>query len=111
MVASQVPRFGGHLSDVGAVIPFYALFLLVMAFVGRAVAHLYRLDVPASRSVVFTGATRNFLVVLPLALALPDDLAVAAVVVVTQTLVEVLGMATYVHVIPRLVQERETPTR
>lgn len=54
------------------------------------------------RAIVFTGATRNSLVVLPLALALPDTLAVAAVVVVTQTLVEVIGMVVYVRTVPRL---------
>lgn len=58
---------------------------------------------PASRAVVFTGATRNSLVVLPLALALPDALSVAAVVVVAQTLVEVLGMVAYVRLVPSLV--------
>ncbi|GCB43221.1 arsenical-resistance protein ACR3 [Streptomyces sp. NL15-2K] len=41
----------------------------------------------------------------PLALALPDELAVAAVVVVAQTLVEVIGMVAYVRLIPRLVPE------
>lgn len=74
-----------------------------MAFAGLTVAHLFRLDGPDSRAIVFTGATRNSLVVLPLALALPDELAVAAVVVVTQTLVEVVGMVLYVRAIPRLV--------
>ncbi|MFJ1704034.1 bile acid:sodium symporter [Kitasatospora sp. NPDC088346] len=103
VVASQVPRLGGSLGDVAAVIPCYVLFLLVMAFAGRAVARLFRLGSPAARAVVFTGATRNSLVVLPLALALPGDLAVAAVVVVTQTLVEVLGMVAYVRLVPRLV--------
>ncbi|WP_371503227.1 bile acid:sodium symporter [Kitasatospora sp. NBC_00374] len=105
VVASQVPGLGGNLADVGAVIPFYAAFLVVMAFAGRAVARLFRLDTGASRAVVFTGATRNSLVVLPLALALPDDLAVAAVVVVTQTLVEVVGMVAYVRLVPRLVPD------
>jgi ACR3 family arsenite transporter len=106
VVASQVPKLGGSLGDVAAVIPFYAVFLAVMAFAGRLVARLFRLDTAASRAVVFTGATRNSLVVLPLALALPDELAVAAVVVVTQTLVEVIGMVAYVRVVPRLVPER-----
>ncbi|MCX5070938.1 bile acid:sodium symporter [Streptomyces sp. NBC_00424] len=105
VVASQVPKLGDSLADVAAVIPFYAAFLVVMAFAGKAVARLFRLDAPASRAVVFTGATRNSLVVLPLALALalPDNLSVAAVVVVTQTLVEVLGMVAYVRLVPRLV--------
>lgn len=103
VVASQVPKLGGSLGDVAEVVPVYAVFLAVMAFAGLAVARLFRLDAPDSRAIVFTGATRNSLVVLPLALALPDELAVAAVVVVTQTLVEVVGMVLYVRAIPRLV--------
>ncbi|WP_435975385.1 bile acid:sodium symporter [Streptomyces sp. Qhu_M48] len=103
VVASQVPELGDNLTDVAGVLPFYAAFLVIMAFAGRGVARLFRLDVPAGRAVVFTGATRNSLVVLPLALALPDTLAVAAVVVVTQTLVELLGMVVYVRLVPRLV--------
>ncbi|MGW6241127.1 arsenic resistance protein [Streptomyces sp. NPDC055094] len=104
VVASQVPKLGGadSLTDVARVVPFYVLFLVVMAFAGLGVARAFRLDVPAGRAVVFTGATRNSLVVLPLALALPDGLAVAAVVVVTQTLVEVIGMVIYVRAVPRL---------
>ncbi|MFF9018141.1 bile acid:sodium symporter [Streptomyces sp. NPDC014870] len=106
VVASQVPKLGDSLTDVAAVIPFYAAFLVVMAFAGKAVARLFRLDTGAARAIVFTGATRNSLVVLPLALSLPDTLAVAAAVVVTQTLVEVLGMIAYVRLVPRLVPAR-----
>ncbi|GAA2622530.1 arsenic resistance protein [Streptomyces vastus] len=108
VVASQIPKLDDSLTDVVAVVPFYALFLVVMAFAGGAVARVFRLDTPASRAVVFTGATRNSLVVLPLALALPEGLAIAAVVVVTQTLVEVLGMVAYVHLIPLLVPGEKT---
>ncbi|MGW6441807.1 arsenic resistance protein [Lentzea sp. NPDC055074] len=100
VVASQVPKLGGDLAQVVRVVPFYVVFLVVMAFAGLAVAKAWRLDVGSSRAIVFTGATRNSLVVLPLALALPGD--VAAVVVVTQTLVEVVGMVIYVRVVPRL---------
>ncbi len=82
--------------------PVYVAFLVVMAFAGFGVGRLFRLDVPAARAVVFTGATRNSLVVLPLALALPDRFAIAAAVVVTQTLVEVVGMIVYVRAVPRL---------
>lgn len=102
VVASQIPKLGDSLTDVAVVVPFYVLFLLVMAFAGKAIARLFRLGTGAGRAIVFTGATRNSLVVLPLALALPDALAVAAVVVVTQTLVEVLGMVAYVRLIPSL---------
>ncbi|MEQ4197064.1 bile acid:sodium symporter [Streptomyces sp. YIM 103828] len=102
VVASQVPKIGDSLGDVAAVVPFYAAFLVAMAFAGLAVARLFRLGTPAGRAVVFTGATRNSLVVLPLALALPDRFAAAGAVVVTQTLVEVVGMVVYVRLVPRL---------
>lgn len=47
VVASQVPQLGDSLADVAAVVPFYVVFLVVMAFAGRAVARLFRL-VPAT---------------------------------------------------------------
>ncbi|MFD7892110.1 arsenic resistance protein [Streptomyces albidoflavus] len=102
VVASQVPKIGDSLGDVAAVVPFYAAFLVVMAFAGSAVARLFRLGTPAGRAVVFTGATRNSLVVLPLALALPDRFAAAGAVVVTQTLGESVGRVVYVRLVPRL---------
>jgi arsenite transporter len=106
VVASQVPKLGDGGTAVLGVIPFYVVFLIVMALLGLAVARAFRLDVHAGRAIIFTGATRNSLVVLPLALALPDTLAVAAVVIVTQTLVEVVGMVAFVRGIPRLLPER-----
>ncbi|MGW5721472.1 hypothetical protein ACWEVP_35215 [Amycolatopsis sp. NPDC003865] len=47
---------------------------------------------------------------LPLALALPDRLALAAAVVVAQTLIEVLGMLAYVRLVPGLVPDRQRTT-
>ncbi|WP_020658686.1 arsenic resistance protein [Amycolatopsis benzoatilytica] len=102
VVASQIPKLHGGLGPVVAVVPFYVAFLVVMAFAGLGVARLFRLDVPAGRAIVFTGATRNSLVVLPLALSLPEGFAAAPVAVVTQTLVEVAGMVCYVRLVPRL---------
>ena len=104
VVASQFPRVRDDLGEVIGVVPIYVAFLVVMALVGRAVARGF--DVPAGRALVFTGATRNSLVVLPLALALGDAYALAGAVIVTQTLVEVLGMVVYVRVVPRLVPAR-----
>jgi ACR3 family arsenite efflux pump ArsB len=76
-----------------------------------ALARLFRLDVPSSRALIFTGATRNSLVVLPLALALPDAYAITAVIVVTQTLVELVGMVIYVRAVPRLVPQHPQSTQ
>jgi arsenite transporter len=104
VVASQIPKLGNDLPAVLAVVQFYLGFLAVMAILGLTVTRLFRLDHRDGRALVFTGATRNSLVVLPLALALPDELAVAAVVIVTQTLVEIIGMVSYVHAVPRLLR-------
>jgi ACR3 family arsenite transporter len=102
VVASQEPKLGGNAAAVLGIVPFYVAFLVVMAPLGLLAARAFRLDHAAARAIVFTGATRNSLVVLPLALALPDALAIAAVAIVTQTLVEVIGMVIYIHLVPRL---------
>ncbi|MCI2418767.1 arsenic resistance protein [Saccharopolyspora sp. K220] len=106
VVASQVPKLGGNVVRVAVVVPGYVVFLIAMAFAGLAVARAFGLDTGPGRAVVFTGATRNSLVVLPLALALPDALGLAAAVVVTQTLVEVVGMVLYVRLVPELLPDR-----
>lgn len=103
VVGSQIVGVRQELGSLLAVVPLYAAFLLVMVPLGLLAAMPARLDAPATLAVVFSGATRNSLVVLPLALALPQPLALAALVVVTQTLVELVGMVAYVRFLPRLV--------
>lgn len=105
VVASQVPTIDDNWTSVLAVVPVYLAFLTAMALVGAAIGKLAGLDTEGRRAIVFSGGTRNSLVVLPLALALPAGLELAAAVVVTQTLVEVVGMVVYVRVVPRLVPD------
>lgn len=109
VVGSQIVGVGQELSSLLAVVPLYAAFLLIMVPLGLLAAKPAGLDAPATRAVVFSGATRNSLVVLPLALALPGPLALAALVVVTQTLVELIGMVLYVRFLPLIV--RSEPRR
>lgn len=106
VVASQIDAVRSDLASLLRVIPLYIAFLVIMVPLGMLTARAWALDVPDSRTLVFSGATRNSLVVLPLALALPEPLALVAVVVVTQTLVELVGMVVYVRLIPRLVSYR-----
>lgn len=103
VVGSQITGVGQELGSLLVVVPLYAAFLLVMVPLGMLAAKPARLDVAATRAVVFSGATRNSLVVLPLALALPEPLALAALVVVTQTLIELIGMILYVRFLPRII--------
>ncbi|RRQ29262.1 arsenic resistance protein [Rhodococcus sp. Eu-32] len=105
VVASQIEEVRAHGTELLSAVPIFVAFLVIMAFVGLAVSRVSRQDVRATRALVFSGATRNSLVVLPLALALPEELSLAAVVVVTQTLVELVGMVAYVRLVPLLVRD------
>lgn len=111
VVAGQIPKIRDELDQVATVVPVYAAFLVVMAGLGYAASRAFRLDVGRSRALIFSGATRNSLVVLPLALALPADYALTPVLVVTQTLVELVGMIVYVHLVPRMVPSSAQPNR
>lgn len=104
VVASQFAHVVADAALLVRVIPVFVAFLVVMPLLGNLVGRLARLDVPGRRALAFTGSTRNSLVVLPLALALPEALSLSAVVVVMQTLVELVGMVVFVRLIPRLVR-------
>ena len=106
VVASQIAGVGQRIGSLLAVIPGYVLFVAVMTPVGMLAGQVARLDVPGRRAVVFSGVTRNSLVVLPLALALPASFELAPLVVMTQTLVELVVMIVFVRLIPRLVPSR-----
>lgn len=106
VVAAQIPQIRADLGAVLRVVPLYLGFAVVMAGLGTAAARLGRLEVSAGRAVVFSGVTRNSLVVLPLALALPAGFEIAPAVVITQTLVELGVLMVLVRVVPRLLPTR-----
>ncbi|MCD2199392.1 arsenic resistance protein [Halobacterium sp. KA-4] len=100
VVASQFPRVRSSIDQVAAVVPVYVAFLVVVPLLARVAVSLLEMDVGEGRALVFTSVTRNSLVVLPLALALPAGYELAPAVVVTQTLVELAGMVTLTRVVP-----------
>ena len=100
VIASQLPRVRNSIERIAVVVPVYVAFLVVMPILGRLAAGLSQMDTGESRALVFTSVTRNSLVVLPLALALPAGYRLAPAVVVTQTLVELVGMVTLTRVVP-----------
>lgn len=104
VIGSQIVGVGNRIGSLLSVIPIYAAFLVVMVPLGMAAARVGGLDAGSTKAVIFSGATRNSLVVLPLALALPEPLALVSLVVATQTLVELIGMVAYVKLIPRIIR-------
>lgn len=86
------------------VIPVYIGFMLSALLVGALVARAFKLLPSTARSSSFSGSTRNSLVVLPLALALPEEIrGFAAAAVITQTLIELISELIYIRAIPALV--------
>ncbi len=104
ITASQIGEVVDHGDRLLRVVPLYVAFLVVMPVLGNLAGRAGRQGTPARRALAFSGTTRNSLVVLPLALALPDALSLAAAVVVTQTLVELVGMVTLTRMVPRLIR-------
>ncbi|WP_137844669.1 bile acid:sodium symporter [Microbacterium sp. 2FI] len=113
VIGSQIAAVGEQALTLLRVVPLYVAFLVIMPLLGLAAGRVARLDVPETRAVMFSGATRNSLVVLPLALALPAELAIAPLAVVTQTLIELVGMIIFVRLVPKLApnRPRERATR
>jgi len=110
VIASQLPRVRESIGQVATVVPVYVAFLVVMPVLARIAAGLAGFDRGPSRALVFTAVTRNSLVVLPLALALPAGYELVPAVVVTQTLVELVGMVVLTRVVPNwLVADRPRP--
>lgn len=106
VVGSQIAAVGDQARALLRVVPLYVAFLAIMLVIGLLAGRAARLPVPEARAVVFSGVTRNSLVVLPLALALPPSLAIAPLAVVTQTLVELIGMVVFVSFVPALTRTR-----
>lgn len=102
VVATVVPQLEAARSAATQVWPVYLAFAVLAPGVAWAVAKAFRLEARAARAVAFSGSTRNSLVVLPLALAVPGALPVLPAVIVTQTLVELVSELVYIKLMPRL---------
>jgi ACR3 family arsenite efflux pump ArsB len=104
VIGSQITSVVRDIALLLPVIPVYLGFLLLAPLVGALAARLFALPAMTARAVTFSASTRNSLVVLPLALALPEDVrGLAATAVIVQTLLELVGELLYIRLIPALV--------
>ncbi|WP_455928681.1 arsenic resistance protein [Pseudomonas fluorescens] len=104
VIGSQINSVVRDIALLLPVIPVYLGFLLLAPLMGALAARLFALPAVAARAVTFSASTRNSLVVLPLALALPEDVrGLAATAVIVQTLLELVGELLYIRLIPALV--------
>ena len=107
VVAAVMPRLGEAVGAAVGVTPVYIVFAVVAPLIGWTIARLFRLSAPGGRAVAFSAGTRNSLVVLPLAFAVPDGLPLVSAIVVTQTLIELLSELGYVRFIARFGRPQE----
>lgn len=106
VIASQIGVLYNNPEPILKVLPVYIVFAIIAPFIGKISAQLFKVDVQSSRAISFSTSTRNSLVVLPLALALPTpENQLVAIVIVAQTIVEILFELIYIKVIPIITKE------
>lgn len=109
VAATQFNAVWQGLGVLPQVVPVFIASLLAAATLARALARAWSLPTAQGRTLAFTLGTRNSFVVLPLALALPAGWEAAAVVIVAQSLVELLAMVLWLRWVPgRLFSSRGT---
>jgi ACR3 family arsenite transporter len=101
VVAAMAPLLGPARGAALAALPVYLAFAALAPMLGWGVARVCGLAAPQGRAVAFSSATRNSLVVLPLALAVPGAVPLLPAVIVLQTLVELLCELAYVRWLAR----------
>lgn len=111
VAAAVVPQLAPAMDAALSVIPVYVAFAVIAPLLGWLVARMFRLEAPEGRSVAFSAATRNSLVVLPLALAVPNAVPLLPAVIVTQTLVELISELVYVRLAPAFGRSKQEELR
>lgn len=110
VVASQINDVVDHLPRLARLMVVYLAFAVIAPGAGIAAGRAAGCPAPARRALAVCATARNSLVVLPLALSLPDSSALAAAAVVTQTLVELVVMVALVGILPLAVEDRPCGT-
>ncbi|MFK4046199.1 arsenic resistance protein [Roseomonas mucosa] len=108
VIASVTPQLGLALDGALQALPLYIAYALIAPLLGWGVSRLAGLEAPAGRAVAFSAGTRNALVVLPLAFAVPGAVPVLPAVIVMQTLVELVASLAYMRLIPKLGSQDQT---
>lgn len=91
VVAAFVSQLGTAFEGALRVVPIYIAFAVLAPLTGWFVAWTFRLEAEAGRAIAFSAATRNSIVVLPLAFAVLGAAPIVPAIIVTPTLVELLA--------------------
>jgi ACR3 family arsenite efflux pump ArsB len=101
---NQVPAHVEELEELYRVVPLFFSFLVLLAPLGLLAGILASLTIPEKRAIMIVGAGRGGVIMLPITLALDQDVwGLVPLVVITQLTLEVLGMMVYRTIVPELV--------
>ena len=101
---NQVPAHVDELEELYRVVPLFFSFLVLLAPLGLLAGILASLTIPEKRAIMIVGAGRGGVIMLPISLALDQDVwGLVPLVVITQLTLEVLGMMVYRTIVPELV--------
>lgn len=101
VAASLLETVRANFDLVDEVVLTFGLFIVGGIACALLLAKLYRLPVAQARTLLFSLTTRNSFVVLPFALALSPQWQAAAIVIVVQSMVELLAMLLLLTIVPR----------
>ncbi|MFN7222473.1 MAG: arsenic resistance protein, partial [Paracoccaceae bacterium] len=101
IATSQVQTVLAALPVLGAVTGVFVAFLVLSVAFGLWLGARWRFDEPAIRALALSFGTRNSFVVLPLSLSLASEWQTATVVIVFQSVVELIGVLVLLWVLPR----------
>lgn len=104
IVMAVFPQLESAMSAVARAAPFFLAFAVLAPVSGALLARAWRLTPALGRALAFSTGTRNSLVILPLALAVPGAMPILPAVIVTQTMVELLAQLVYIRAIPKLLR-------
>ncbi|MFN3721806.1 MAG: arsenic resistance protein [Paracoccaceae bacterium] len=104
IAASQAQTVFGSVPLLLGATPVFVAFLIVSVGLGLLISRAVGFDARQARALIFSFATRNSFVMLPLALALPTEWRGATVVIVHQSVIELLGILALLWLLPRLIR-------
>ncbi|MFV7790690.1 arsenic resistance protein [Aliarcobacter lanthieri] len=102
VILTVIPQLSQAINDILFIIPIYIAFAIIAPIIGFNIGRLFRFEVKEKSAIAFSSATRNSLVILPLALAIPNALPLLPAVIVTQTFIELISSIIYIFIFKRL---------
>jgi ACR3 family arsenite efflux pump ArsB len=109
VAAVWLPRAAERSELLVAVVPLFVVYLILMTPLGLLVGTAAGLSLSQVRAITFSGAARNGLLVLPIAMAFESGFELVPLVVVLGIGIEVIGLFVYRLLVPSVTQQSRGP--